>query len=139
MLALTPKVIYHENVERFGLSELTAIFGHLYLICRVVLAPDKEGWAIRRGRQFVIMMLRTWALPQLGSDADVCWIADLHKFTFSRNCSYHHRSYFVSNEEEHTAVVDPPPGLKQVVGVHPRGGQYPSDQTKLEGGRYVDV
>ena len=86
MLHLKPNIIFHENVQKFGESELASIFGSLYLYCRIVTAPCNEGWAIRRGspdgRQIVILILKAWLLPLLGSldvDPDVvhCRLAQI--------------------------------------------------------------
>ena len=107
MLHMRPHIIFHENVQKFGETELAAIFGGHYIFCRILTTPNSEGWAIRRGspdgRQIVILVLKAWLLPLLGAldvDPDILWIRDLHKLMFRRKCAYDLAAYSDSVTDE---------------------------------------
>eukprot|EP00973_Karenia_brevis_P096316 12431476-Karenia_brevis.AAC.1 len=112
---LRPKIIYQENVIDFGDAEMRSLMGDIYVIIRVLVNPDREGWSSLRARQVLIMILLVWQLnvireahsndrsnvvPSLDGiltgfnmDATVSYLAD-------RTCNFTWAAYLVATEKE---------------------------------------
>ena len=80
------KVVISENVVHFGDAAYSKLLHDMYFIIRMHTDPSVNGWKIRRERQYIVLMLKSWIYEMLGQQgippAMVVSTMDLVKSTF---------------------------------------------------------
>jgi hypothetical protein len=119
MRKLRPKIIFHENVVQFGAGEMQELLGDLYVVTRVVMSVEEQGWASVRVRQICYMVLKVFVYPMIdGPDSgpattptpqEVERAFDLKNAMaqiFNRRVNFHWRDYCISTPEEVEEELD---------------------------------
>lgn len=113
-------VVLHENVEAFGLDEMSVLLSDMYFLARMVENSSELGWAIERKRQCILAVLRCWSVRVIMHES--CRQGPPVSFTeaesaalvakglrdyqgelsglFRRACLYSYHSYLVATPEE---------------------------------------
>eukprot|EP00959_Pyramimonas_sp_CCMP1952_P371515 7779544-Pyramimonas_sp.AAC.1 len=91
-----PFVIF-ECVPQQGIDEYERCIGEYYRLERVTLSCHKQGWSIRRPRQYVIGELRRLHVPAQPSRAT---FQEFIHACFGRGCSYNPLEYCISTSAE---------------------------------------
>jgi hypothetical protein len=113
MRKLRPKIIFHENVVQFGAAEMQELLGDLYVVTRIVMSAEEQGWASVRVRQICYMVLKEFVYPMIDGPAttpqEVERAFDLKNSMvqiFNRKVNFHWRDYCISTPGEVEEELD---------------------------------